>query len=79
MDNLVKANDLLEWSQDMELAIMTGGDPNFITLDEIVKQLPTARLITVIIDRPLDGEIWQYENYRNDDRWWKYGNTKGYA
>lgn len=35
-------------------------------------------VITIILDRPLDGEIWQYGNYL-DDLWHYHGETKGYC
>lgn len=63
---MVRANDELSWH-----------DGKFLTLAEIAKQLNGAPLITVIVDRPLSGEILQYGNY--GDEWWQVGELDGYA
>lgn len=37
-----------------------------------------SRIITIILERGLDGEIWQYGNYC-DGKWYYHGETRGYA
>lgn len=52
-----------------------------ISFKEIQKQaeaLGYTGLITVIVDEPLKGAIYQYGNYR-DGLWHKIGDTMGYA
>ena len=54
----------------------TDGEPEFITLDELAEQFPGERL-TVIIDKPLCGEILNYGNAGR--KWLRIGITGGYA
>ena len=51
-----------------------------LTLNEIAEQLKDNpfMLITIFIDDPMQGEILQYGNY-NDGKWYRIGNTMGYA
>lgn len=70
----------VEWHTDdesFETAEICDGDPDFITLDEIVEQFPDATQLTVIIDSPLHGEIYNYGNHGK--RWLRIGTTGGYA
>lgn len=62
--------------ESRETAEICGGEPEFITLDELAAQFPD-QLITVIIDDPLDGEIWSYGN--SGKNWVRIGTTGGYA
>lgn len=48
-----------------------------ITLKEIVNQLGKKDLITIIINGPLESEIWQYGNY--GAIWVSLGSIQGYA
>ena len=52
------------------------------TLGKVCKnfniELDKVALVTVILERGLDGEIWQYGNYC-DSLWHFHGETKGYA
>lgn len=66
-----KTTDLSIWT-----ANVTDGEPEFITLDELAKQFPGEQL-TVIIDKPLNGEIWNYGNAGK--KWLRIGTTGGYA
>lgn len=62
--------------ESRETAEICGGEPEFITLDELAAQFPD-QLITVIIDDPLDGEIYSYGN--SGKNWVRIGITGGYA
>ena len=46
-------------------------------LDYIQSKNPTARLITVIAEDPLYGDVWQYGNYGPE--WVHHGITRGFA
>lgn len=46
-------------------------------LDYIQSKNPTARLITVIAEYPLYGDVWQYGNYGPE--WVHNGVTRGFA
>lgn len=50
----------------------------YLTLDEIRKQLATDELITVVVETPLSGVIYQCSNYASGV-WVEHGTTKGYA
>lgn len=54
----------------------------FNTLGKICEnfgvELKKNRVITIILERPLDGEIWQYNNY-SDGLWHYHGEVRGYA
>ena len=62
--------------QSIKVANATDGEPEFITLDEITEQYPDEQL-TVIIDKPLNGEILNYGNAGK--KWLRIGITGGYA
>ena len=62
--------------QSIKVANVTDGEPEFITLDEITEQYPDEQL-TVIIDKPLNGEILNYGNAGK--KWLRIGITGGYA
>ena len=69
----------VKWRQDdesHETAEICDGEPDFITLNELAEQFPKKQ-ITVIIDDPLDGEIWNYGNAGK--KWLRIGTTGGYA
>lgn len=65
---LERANDKLKWRDDDGRKILT--------LEEIAEQL-NARLITVFVESPFEGVIYQFGNY--GDSWWQIGETCGYA
>ena len=70
----------VKWRTDdesYETAEICDGDPDFITLDEIVEQFPEATMLTVFIDSPLHGEIYNYGNHGK--KWLRVGFTGGYA
>ena len=62
--------------ESRKTAEICGGRPEFITLDELAAQFPD-QMITVIIDDPLNGEIYNYGNARK--KWLRIGITGGYA
>lgn len=53
---------------------------SYLTLDEIYRQLSekTDEIITVVVERPLDGVIYQCGN-AGDGVWVQHGTTRGYA
>ena len=69
----------VKWRQDdesYETAELCDCEPEYITLDELAEQFPKKQ-ITVILDDPLDGEIWNYGNAGK--MWIRIGITGGYA
>ena len=68
LTRLVKVNDLLRWNTE---------EGKSLTLAEIARQLPSGQIITVIVNAPLHGEIYQYGNYP-DEKWYLIGTTQGY-
>lgn len=77
MTRLEKA--CVKWREgDKELSDILGFKAEVLTLGEIEKQLGDQHLITIVIEGPLSGEIWQYGNYY-DDKWYKIGDLRGYA
>lgn len=77
MTHLEKAD--LKWRDGgQELSRLFGFKAEILTLGEIEEQLGDRHLITIVIEGPLSGEIWQYGNY-TDDTWYKIGTLRGYA
>lgn len=69
----------VKWHQDddsYETAELCDGEADYITLDELAEQFPN-QMITVIIDKPLNGEILNYGNAGK--KWVRIGITGGYA
>ncbi|MBP1591516.1 hypothetical protein [Ruminococcus sp.] len=69
----------VKWRQDdesYETAELCDCEADYITLDELAEQFPKKQ-ITVIIDDPLNGEIWNYGNAGK--MWLRIGITGGYA
>lgn len=54
-----------------------GEDISVLTLKEIAEQIPDEVMITVIVEEPLGGVIYQYGNYGHT--WWRIGKLMGYA
>lgn len=71
---LVPAN--IQW-RNTGFCEITETELEYLNLSEIVKQLPHIPLITVVVNGPLRGEIYQYGNYGPE--WWCIGETMGYA
>lgn len=67
---------LVLWRR-VEIPEMGGDALPVLTLGEIAEQLGN-QLITVIVDSPFSGKIYQYGNY-SDGKWWEIGSTGGYA
>ncbi|MCM1508273.1 MAG: hypothetical protein NC177_14265 [Ruminococcus flavefaciens] len=67
---------LLKWKSEKERT----EDFSYLTLDDIYRQISqkTDEIITVVVERPLDGVIYQCGNY-GEGIWVKYGTTIGYA
>ena len=69
---------ILTWRRNEERDKLYGIECYVLTLKEIADQLrEKADLITVIVQRPLSGEIYQWGNY--GDEWWQIGTLDGYA
>ena len=69
---------ILTWRIDKERSEMMGIKYYVLTLKEIADRLrEKTDLITVIVQRPLSGEIYQWGNY--GDEWWQIGELDGYA
>lgn len=69
---------ILTWRTDKERSEMMGIRYLVLTLKELADRLgEKADLITVIVQRPLSGEIYQWGNY--GDEWWQIGTLDGYA
>lgn len=49
-----------------------------ITLEDIAAQFSENRCLTVIVEDPLEGHIYRYNNYGNQE-WIEVGTTCGYA
>lgn len=76
---LKKVNDELNWHEEEVESL----DMNIksLTLTEIYEQLKEVygcQIITVFVDSPMHGEIYQCGNYE-DGKWVKLGSTMGYA
>ena len=67
-----------KWRIDKEATERCGIRLRVLTLKEIAEQLcEEYPVITVIVNRPLGGEIYQWGNY--GDEWWQIGTLDGYA
>ena len=76
LDALYRVNNRLKWRVDPECSVMCYDPYRVLTLKEIQEQIP-HRLITVIDNGPMHGEIYQCGNYGDD--WYCIGETDGYA
>ncbi|MDE6102819.1 MAG: hypothetical protein K2F73_07595 [Ruminococcus sp.] len=67
---------VLEWHNELD----RDEDFSYLTLDEIYRQLSekTDEMITVVVERPLNGVIYQCGNC-GDGIWVQHGTTRGYA
>lgn len=69
---------ILTWRIDEERSKMMEIKYYVLTLKEIADRLrEKTDIITVIVQRPLSGEIYQWGNY--GDGWWQIGTLDGYA
>ena len=71
---LERWNDKLDWRVDDGCSWFKPCKE--LTLKEIAEQM-NSPMITVFVESPLHGEIYQYGNY--GDEWWQIGETGGYA
>ena len=71
---LENATDSLIWREE-EMADMDKCE--CLTLKEIYEQLGN-QMITVFVEEPLAGLIYQCGNY-DDGEWWQVGTLEGYA
>ena len=68
----------LVWRQDDSFADEFSAGVNVLTLAEISEQLSRYGLITVIVNGPMSGAIYQSGNYSGAD-WYQIGELDGYA
>lgn len=78
VNRLEKINHKLRWRYDAEISRMCFDPAKVLKLSEIAEQCKDEYIITVIVESPLHGEIYQYGNYY-DNKWYKIGETAGYA
>ena len=90
LSDLIKINDELEWKYDEEAAEkLEINELKYLSLNNIYEQVKSlygeiykgkihTPLITVIIDEPLRGTIYQCNNH-SEGVWEKIGDTRGYA
>ena len=55
------------------------GPETFVTLGDIRELLGSRKIITVWVDGPLHGEVYQTGNYPGEKDWRLYGQLMGYA
>lgn len=67
----------LKWRTDDEMSKWFGIEAHVLTADEVIEQVED-KIITIVIESPLSGEIWQYGNYP-DGEWHLVGELRGYA
>lgn len=69
-------------SDDKMYTIKLYGTDSKVTLEDIREMCETEGyeegIITVIVENPLEGVVYQYGNYAND-MWYIHGTTQGYA
>ena len=79
---IVESKDKLQVYKDYVDEYDADCDGKWNTLGKICQNLgisiKDSEIITVICERGLDGEIWQYGNY-GDNKWYYHGDTRGYA
>lgn len=75
--NLVNVSDKVKWHK--EFCDGLGMDIETATLGEIKEQLSWGEIITVVINSPQDGEIYQWGNYPGENWFRKIGELAGYA
>ena len=75
-DCLRCVNDRLKWRKEV-IEELSDEPTEMLTLAEIEKQLK-HHIVTVIINGPMHGEIYQCGNYSARE-WWKIGDLDGYA
>lgn len=78
LDSLRNVNDILKWRIDERFHDDFRECVYVLTLKEIADQLPGALLITVIVNGPMSGAIYQKGNY-SGSAWWQIGELDGYA
>lgn len=76
LDRLVYVGNILKWNEEEVKEI--GEKFTFLTLREIREQLEGAMIVTVIVNRPTSGAVYQCGNYK-DNEWYKIGELNGYA
>ena len=90
LSNLVKINNKLDWKVERDLSEETELDEmRYLTLNEVYEQVReeygerrngklSTPIITVIVDEPLRGDIYQCNNHEEGE-WEKIGGTRGYV
>lgn len=79
-DNIVTI--IADISDDKMYTIKLYGADSKVTLEDIREMCETEGyeegIITVIVDSPLQGVVYEYGNY-DDNMWYIHGTTQGYA
>ena len=73
--------NMFKWNVDGEASEFTGKPVFALTLGEIAEQLAEmeyAGMVTIFVNRPTSGEIYQLGNY-GTYKWFKLGTLKGFA
>ena len=77
-DQLYDQKSLL-WNYDPNFASNCESSGKYLRLKDLSEQLhDKGRVIMVIRESPLNGDIYLYGNY-NDDKWYHHGTTRGFA
>lgn len=79
VDGLCNITDCLHWHNEYVDALYM--NVQSLTLSEIweqVRKISNRRIVTVFVDGPLQGEIYQCGNHE-EGKWEKIGETRGYA
>lgn len=81
LDNLVPFDkDFFKWNVHKNASRFEGETVYSLTLGELAEQLEQAKFsgfITLFVDRPTSGEIYQMGNY-NPYEWAELGNLRGF-
>ena len=82
LDNLVSFDkDFFKWNIDENASEFEGETVYSLTLGELAEQLKQAKfngLMTLIVQRPMSGKIYQMGNY-SPYEWYALGDLKGFC
>lgn len=82
LDCLVPMNkNMFKWHIDEEASAFMGESVSLLTLGEIAEQLAKMKytgIVTVFVNRPTSGEIYQLGNYGTYE-WFELGTLRGFA
>lgn len=82
LDNLIPFDkDFFKWNIDEDARIFECETVYSLTLGELVEQLKQAKfngLVTLIVQRPMSGKIYQMGNY-SPYEWYALGELRGFC